>query len=158
MYEDNLNANFEEPTNYTERLQTLKQQMPPILDDFVKYFVLYNKDPSIPEYQNMFENIKSNLNKLSSSLFILSNDVDANIDNINKFYEILNNLIKKERDKNLELKKQLGMIETNINSSNEMIHDYNKIYDIGYLRNWALFLSIIISGLVISSVFKKQTI
>jgi len=161
MYQQNeqiLNTNFENPKNYIEKIKTLKQQLPHILDDFVKYFVLYHKDPSYPEYQTMFENIKSNLNSLSSSLFMVSNDVDVNIDNINTLYKKLDILIKKERIKNRELKRKLGIVESKANSANEMIDDYSEIYDIGYLRNWALFLSIITSGILISVVFKKQNI
>ncbi len=161
MYQQNeqiLNTNFENPQKYVEKVITLQQQMRHILDDFIKYFILYNKDPTYPEYQTMFENIKSNLNSLSSSLFMVSNDIDVNIDNINKLYASLDVLIKKERKKNRELKRKLGIIESKTNSSNEMIDDYSEIYDIDYLRNWALFLSIIMSGIVISVVFKKQNI
>ena len=159
MYQQNeeiLNTNFENPKNYIENIITLKQQLPHILDDFIKYFVLYNKDPNYPGYQSTFENNKSNLNKLSSSLFMISNDVEVNIDNINNLYKTLDILIKKERAKNRELKRKLGIVESKTNSSNEMIDDYSEIYDIGYLRNWALFLSIITSGILISVVFKKQ--
>jgi len=161
MYQQNdetLNIDFENPKNYVEKISTLKQQMPHILDDFIKYFILYNKDPNYPGYQSTFENNKSNLNSLSSSLFMVSNDVDVNIDNINNLYKTLDILIKKERTKNRELKRKLGIVESKTNSSNEMIDDYSEIYDIGYLRNWALFLSIITSGILISIVFKKQNV
>jgi hypothetical protein len=161
MYQQNeeiLNTNFENPKNYIEKIIALKQQLPHILDDFIKYFVLYNKDPNYPGYQSTFENNKSNLNSLSSSLFMVSNDVDVNIDNINNLYKTLDILIKKERTKNRELKRKLGIVESKTNSSNEMIDDYSEIYDIGYLRNWALFLSIITSGILISIVFKKQNV
>ena len=80
MYSQNkvLNVDFQEPKNFIEKVVTLQQQMPHILDDFKKYFVLYNKDPNYPEYQNMFETVKSNLTTLSSSLFMASNEVDLN--------------------------------------------------------------------------------
>jgi len=159
MYQQNdqiLNTNFTNPKNYIENISTLKQQLPHILDDFIKYFILYNKDPNYPGYQSTFENNKSNLNKLSSSLFMTSNEVEVNIDKINEMYATLDDLIKKERIKNRELKRKLGIVESKTNSSNEMIGDYNKMYDYDYLRNWALFLSIITSGIIISFVFKKQ--
>ena len=89
---------------------------------------------------------------------MVSNDVDVNIDNINNLYKTLDILIKKERVKNRELKRKLGIVESKTNSSNEMIDDYSEIYDIGYLRNCALFLSIVTSGILISVVFKKQNV
>ena len=114
MYQQNeqiLNTNFENPKIYIEKIITLKQQLPHILDDFIKYFVLYHKAPTYPDYQSTFENNKSNLNTLSSSLFMISNDVDVNIDNINNLYKTLNILIKKESVKNSELNRKLKSIQ-----------------------------------------------
>jgi hypothetical protein len=101
----------------------------------------------------MFNNIKQNLNSLGASLFIVSNDVDANIDNINKTFKALDILINRERKRNRELKRKLGIIETEANSSKEMIHDYNEMYDDDYLRNWGLFLSTVVVGVSISKMF-----
>ena len=141
------------PEFFTERVQTLQQQLPPILDDFNKYFVLYNKTPNYPEYENMFNNIKQNLNNLGATLFMVSNNVDANIDNINKTFKALDVLINRERKRNRELKRKLGIVETEANSSKEMIHDYNQMYDEDYVRNWGLFLSTVVVGVSISKMF-----
>ena len=146
-------SQFEKPEVFKEKVQTLQQQLPPILDDFNKYFVLYNKTPNYPEYENMFNNIKQNLNTMGSSLFMISNDVDANIDNINKTFKTLDILITKERNKNRELKRKLGIVEKEANSSKELIDNYNEMYDTDYLRNWGLFLSAIVVGLSITKIF-----
>jgi hypothetical protein len=151
--EQQFMAQFIKPEFFTERVKTLQQQLPPILDDFNKYFVLYNKTPNYPEYENMFNNIKQNLNSLGASLFMVSNDVDANIDNINKAFKALDILINRERKRNRELKRKLGIVETEANSSNEMIHDYNQMYDEDYVRNWGLFLSTVVVGVSISKMF-----
>ena len=82
--ENQLMNQFEKPEMFAQRIETLKEQLPSILDDFNKYFVLYSTDPSYPEFGTMFNNIKQNLNSLSASLFMVSNDVDANTDEINK--------------------------------------------------------------------------
>jgi len=151
--EQQFMAQFIKPELFTERVQTLQQQLPPILDDFNKYFVFYNKTPNYPEYENMFNNIKQNLNSLGASLFIVSNDVDTNIDNINKAFKSLDILINRERERNRELKRKLGIVETEANSSKEMIQDYNEMYDDDYLRNWGLFLSTVVVGVSISKMF-----
>lgn len=151
--EQQFMAQFIKPEFFTERVETMQQQLPPILDDFNKYFVLYNKSPNYPEYENMFNNIKQNLNSLGASLFLISNDVDSNIDNINKAFKNLDILITKERVKNRQLKRKLGIVETEANSSKEMINDFNQMYDDDYLRNWGLFLSTIVVGVSISKMF-----
>ena len=151
--EQQFMAQFVKPEFFTERVQTLQQQLPPILDEFNKYFVLYNKTPNYPEYENMFNNIKQNLNNLGATLFMVSNNVDANIDNINKTFKALDVLINRERKRNRELKRKLGIVETEANSSKEMIHDYNQMYDEDYVRNWGLFLSTVVVGISISKMF-----
>jgi hypothetical protein len=146
-------AQFVKPELFIEKVETLQQQLPPVLDDFNKYFVFYNKTPDYPEYQNMFNNIKQNLNSLGASLFMVSNDVDANIDNINEVFKRLDILINREKKRNRELKRKLGIVESEVSSSNEMISDFNEMYDTDYLRNWGLFLSTIVVGVSISKIF-----
>ena len=58
--EKQLKDQFEKPEIFTQRIETLKDQLPSILDDFNKYFVLYNVDPSYPEFGTMFNKIKQN--------------------------------------------------------------------------------------------------
>ena len=103
----------------------------------------------------MFANIKGNLNTINSNLFMLSNSVDVNTGNISQKLSGLNELIQREKKVNRVLKRKLGILEQQIDSTDEMIYDYNQMYDEGYLRNSALFLSILVSGLAISVVFKK---
>ena len=154
--EKQLMDQFEKPEMFSQRIETLQQQLPTILDEFNKYFVLYNIDPSYPEYGNMFNNIKQHLNSLSASLFVISNDVDANTDEINKAFKKLDILITIERKKNRELRRKLGIIEDENNNSKELIDNYNEIYDTDYLRNWALFLSTIVVGVSISKMFTYE--
>jgi len=151
-----LLAQFEKPETFKENIQTLKQQLPPILEDFNKYFVLYNKDPNYPEFENMFNNIKQNLNTIGSSLFMVSNDLDTNIDNINATYKKLDILIVKERKRNRELRRKLGLVERENDSSKELIDNYNEMYDMDYLRNWGLFLSTIVVVVYISKNFNSN--
>ena len=154
--EKQLMDQFEKPEMFSQKIETLQQQLPTILDEFNKYFVLYNIDPSYPEYGNMFNNIKQHLNSLSASLFVVSNDVDANTDEINKAFKKLDILITIERKKNRELRRKLGIIEDENNNSKELIDNYNEIYDTDYLRNWALFLSTIVVGVSISKMFTYE--
>ena len=149
---ENMNS-FEEPQTFTQKLETLQSQLPSILDDFSKYYVLFNKNPEYPEYQQSFQNIKSNLNNINSNLFTLSNDVQKNTDKINETHFALDFLIKKEKEKNRQLKLKLGIVEHKNNAASELIYDYKEMYESGYLRNWALFLSIIVVGFTIKKIY-----
>jgi len=150
-----LDDNLKNPEILKEKLQILNQQLPAILDDFKKYYIFFNKNPEYPEYQNHFENIKGNLTKIHSELFILSNDVESSTQDINKKLFDLNVLIQQEKDRNRMLKRKLGIVENKNNASTELISDYKQIYNSEYLRNWALFFSILIIGTYISKINSK---
>jgi hypothetical protein len=153
--DEDISDNFKTPGIFKEKLQTLNQQLPAILDDFKKYYVFFNKNPEYPEYQNSFENIKGNMNKLNSDLFMLSNDVQSSTGELNKKLFALNVLIQKEKERNRKLNLGLGIVEHKNNAATELISDYKNIYSEGYLRNWALFVSIIIIGASISKIRKN---
>jgi hypothetical protein len=152
--EEEIN-NFESSTIFTQKLETLKSQLPAILADFEKYYVFFNKNPEYPEYEQMFQNIKSNLNDINSQLFVLSNDLQINTDKINEKLFALDVLIREEKTKNRELKLKLGIVEHKNSAASELIYDYKEMYESDYLRNWALFLSIIVVGIAISKTFKS---
>ena len=152
---ENNDINFKDPSIFIEKINTLKEKLPSILSDFKKSYITYKRNPRNPEYEQVFENIKANLNKISSELFSISNDIQVNTDDINKKLLAINILIKKEKEKNIELKKKLNIVEHNNNKSTELISDYKQMYDSEYLRNWGIFLSIIIALTFISKVYKK---
>jgi len=154
---ENQISNFTQPNQFMQNLETLNSKLPPILDEFKKYYVFFNKNPEYQEYQNAFENIKGNLNTVNSNLFSLSNSVESSTEKINNVLFSLDILIKKEREKNKELKRKLGIVEHKSNASSELISDYRNIYESGYLRNWAIVLSTIVVGYSISKVFTKST-
>jgi len=152
-----IEDNFPDPDQFRGKIQALDSQLLPILADFKKYYVFFNTNPEYPEYQQMFQNIKGNLTTLNSDLFVLSNTVQSNTDGINKKLFDLDVLIKEEKRQNGILKKKLGIVEHKNNAASELISDFINIYDIGYLRNWGLFFSIIIAVTAISKVYKPTS-
>ena len=152
---EDISDNFKTPGIFKEKLQTLNQQLPAILYEFKNYYFFFNKNPEYPEYQNSFENIKGNMNKLSSDLFMLSNDVQSSTGELNKKLFALNVLIQEEKKRNHELKLKLGIVEHKNSAATELIYDYKNMYSEEYLRNWALFVSIVIIGSAISKISKS---
>ena len=88
-------------TQYTNRLETLKSQMPAILNDYNKNYILYNKDTKNEENKRLFNNINNNLVSVNSNLTILSNDVQAETNKINTELISLNSLIEEEKQEAL---------------------------------------------------------
>jgi len=156
LIEDETIYNFKSAKQFSDELKILQEQLSPILDDFEKYYVFYNMNPSNNEYQQMFQNIKNNLDTINSKTFMLSNSIEKEIDNINKKLLSLDFLIQKEKEINKELKLKLGIIKEKEDSADIMIYDYKQRYDIGYVKNWAVFLSIIIAGFAITKVSSNK--
>jgi hypothetical protein len=144
-------------TQYTNRLETLKSQMPAILNDYNKYYILYNKDTKNEENKRLFNNINNNLVSVNSNLTILSNDVQAETNKINTELISLNSLIEEEKTTYKNLISKLGIVEHKNNATTELISDYKQMYEYGYLRNWGLFFSIVLAGYTISKVFTNNT-
>jgi len=153
---DNIQDSFEEPYLFTQRLQTLNEQLPSILDDFKKYYVFYNRNPDYDEYISHFNSVKNNLNSVNSQMFTLSNDVQTNVDAINEILLNLNNSIGQMKTENSKTIKKLKGIKEKYNASDELIMDYKSMYEYNYLRNWGLLLSIFIAGFSISRAYKSK--
>ena len=154
LEQDNLTDDLTKPQVFLSKINVLKEKLPSILDDFKKYYVFYNKNPEYGEYQQMFENIKGNLQNINSELFMTSNNIEKDTENINDRLQKINALIAKEKMKNRQLKKRLGIVEKKYNGSDELISDYKEIYNLDYLTNFALFYGIILLGIILALKFK----
>ena len=155
---DNIELNLKNSDQYLEKIRTSKESLHLILEEFKRIFILSKMHPENEEYQQQFSNISNSLKQILSNLFTLSNDVQINTDDISKKMLELDILIHKERVKNRELKRKLGIIENQNNASTEMISNYKEIYDMRYLRNWALGLSTLACIAAISVVYKKPVV
>jgi hypothetical protein len=154
LEQDNLIDDLTKPEVFLSQINTLKEKLPSILDDFKKYYVFYNKNPEYSEYQQMFENIKSNLQKINSELFMTSNNIEKDTETINDRLQKINELIAKEKMKNRQLKRRLGIVEKKYNGSDELISDYKEIYNLDYLTNFSLFYGIVLLGVMLALKFK----
>jgi len=143
---------------YIQQINSINEKSVSILNEFKKLYVIHKMHPENEEYQYQYENIVSNINKISSTLFTASNDIQLNVDDLNKQLIELNVSIKKEKKINKNLKSQLGMVEHKSNSTNEMINNYKEIYEKYYLNNWSILLSTFLCIYSISIVYKKPVV
>jgi len=65
---------------FEEKINNIKNQFFSALDDFKKYYVYYNKNPEVNEFQNYYVNSKGQLQTMSRDLFMTSNNIDKNIE------------------------------------------------------------------------------
>jgi hypothetical protein len=153
---NNHEDEFKKVEQYKRKLDELDSGINLLLDEFKKLYVIKNMHPTNDEYSNQYDNVVNNLSAILSKLFGVSNDIQVNIDELNKKLLELDVLIKKERDENKELKRKLGIVENKNNAASEMINDYKDIYEKKYLRNWSLLLGSMLCLTAIGIVYKKQ--
>ena len=154
--QDNSIDDLTKPPVFLSKINNLKEKLPSILEDFVKYYVFYSKNPEYNEYQQIFENIKGNLQNINSELFMTSNNIEKDTETINNRLHKINALIAKEKIKNRQLKRKLGIVEKKYNGSDELISDYKEIYNLDYLTNFALFYGVIMLTVIMASRFKSS--
>lgn len=154
---DNSKFNYlENEISYLHDIEAIQEKLPSILDDFKKYYVFYNKNPTYVEYQTTFENLKSNLNSITSDLFKIMNGVEKNINSISTNFTELNELITYEKTKNNRLKGIYNRIHNKYSGSKTMIDEYKQIYNQKFMNNVFIFIGIIVNGIVVAKVFASK--
>ncbi len=154
---DNLLDETVQTLEFNNKIRTLQEKLPAILDDFKKYYVFFNKNPTYSEYQQMYENLKDNLNSISNELLTITSDVEKNTQNIGEFLLKINESIEKEKNKNIKLKSIVSNINNSYNGSRIMVSQYKEIYNTNYYNNIFMFIGIIISGAALIKVFANKT-
>jgi len=133
-----------EANKFDEKIKGIKNSFFSALDDFKKYYVFYNKNPEVDEYQNFFATSKGHLQGLNSDIFIVTNNIQKNIKDLNTEMAIISNKLKDEKDLSAELLLLINNIQTTEDGSAIMIDDAKEEYNIQYYKNWELFIGIIV--------------
>jgi len=149
--------NFTKPSTLKSQLQTLESQLQSVLQNFINNYVANYSNPGNQEYESNYESAKNSLNGLNTQLFNIANETETNSYELNKKLTDLDEMIKKEKEENKMLKKKLGQVDSNMNASEELIEDYQQLYDSEYLRNWGLFLSILIALFALSTMYNLSS-
>lgn len=149
---------YEKPETYVNELEQFNIRIEFLLDEFIKNYVIARMNPNNEDLQKIYKNITSNISQLQGKIFSISNEIQNNTNNINEKLTELDVLIRREKGKNKNLRKQLGMVENQNISASEMITDYGEIYDRNYLRNWGLFISTIICIFTMRSMYNNPIV
>jgi hypothetical protein len=144
---------------FNEQINNIKSQFFSALDDFTKYYVYYNKNPEVNEFQNYYANSKSQLQTISKDLFLTTNNIDKNIEDLDN--EMMNISIKLENEKKLnkEMSELINNLQNTQNGSEILINDSKTKYNIQYYKNVEIFIGIlIISGLLTKLVISVKKV
>ena len=144
---------IEEANQFNEKINTINAQFFSALDDYKKYYVYYNKNPEVTEFQNYYANSKGQLQSLSKELVTTTNNINKSIKSLDA--EMSSNAIQLEQEKktNTELTKLVFNLENTQNGSEILIDDTKANYNIQYYKNWELIAGILGIGIMLGRWF-----
>ena len=150
---------IKQASQFNEQINNIKSQFFSALDDFTKYYVYYNKNPEVNEFQNYYANSKSQLQTMSKDLFLTTNNIDKNIEDLDN--EMMNISIQLENEKKLnkEMSELINNLQNTQNGSEILIDDSKTKYNIQYYKNLEIFIGIlIISGFLTKLVISVKKV
>jgi hypothetical protein len=139
---------------FNEKINTIKSQFFSALGDFKKYYIYYNKNPEVDEFENYYANSKSQLQTMTKDLLSTTNNIDKSIEDLNKSMLVLTLQLEKEKKINEEMTKKMVHLETTENGSEILIDDSKEKYNIQYYKNVELLIGIIIICILLVKLFK----
>jgi len=146
-----------EAREFDEKINTIKQQFFSVLDDFQKYYVYFNKNPEVNEFQNYYASSKGQLQHMSRDLFLTTNEIDKIIEELNKEMSEVSIKLGNAKTLNAELTGRLQNLEKTQNGSEIMLDDSKIAYNIQYYKNWEMFIGVIGVTVLILKIYKAPS-
>lgn len=136
---------------YQEQINNKANSFLSALDDFKKYYVYYNKNPEVQEYNKNFTNSKEQLQTLSSDVFEITNTIQRKIEEKNRAMSGIEMKLKRQKILSQEQEKAVNNLKSVQAGSSVMIDDSKTDYIFNYYKNLEIFIGILILlGLLVS--------
>jgi len=149
-------SEINQSNQYEEKINNIKTQFFSALDEFKKYYVFYNKNPEVNEYQNFYVNSKGQLQNMSKELFLTTNNIDKSIEELDNKMKSISLKLDSEKNLQAELLKIYKDLKYTKNGSEILIDDSKGEYNNQYYYNWELIMGIILSGILIGIIFRPK--
>jgi hypothetical protein len=141
---------------FADKINNIQTTFFSALDDFKKYYVYFNKNPEVNEFQNYYANSKGQLQTMSRDMLVTTNNIEKNIEDLNIQMETVSLKLEDEKKLNGELIKLISGLENTQNGSVMLIDDSKEEYNIQYFKNWQYIISIIILSFTIGIASRKS--
>jgi len=138
---------------FDEKINNIKARFFSAKDDFKKYYVYYNKNPEVNEFQNYYANSKNQLQQMSKGLFLITNNIDKNIEILDNNMSATALKLEDERKLNTELLALLNNLQNTQNGSVILIDDSKDSYNTQYYYNWEIIAGILIVSSLLAKMF-----
>lgn len=136
---------------YQEQINNKATSFLSALDDFKKYYVYYNKNPEVQEYNKNFTDSKEQLQTLSSDIFQITNTIQRKIEEKTRTMSGIEMKLQRQKALAQEQEKTINNLKSVQAGSSVMIDDSKTDYIFNYYKNLEIFIGILILlGLLVS--------
>ena len=118
---------------YNEIIETLNQQFSNVLDEFKSSYILYQKNPENNEYSRIFTLRNIQVDVVDREMFVLTNDIQNDINELNNQLINLDKNIKTEKKENDGLIFKLQQLKGNNNGAIQMNDNFKELYKFTFL-------------------------
>ena len=145
-----------EESKIKELIQTFESKQPGLIEQFIHAFVLFHKDNTYNEYQQLYTTSKKNLDDQNAEMFDTANILRNNITKLHNEIAIKNNQIGLSTNANNSTAKALTNLDSTNNSSQILIDNSKEMYKDQYINNVTKVLGIFIIIYLFFKVFSKS--
>ena len=147
---------IDESKAFNERINNTKNSFFSVLDDYKRYYVYYNKNPEVTEFQNYYSDSKGQLRQLSRDIFLLTTNINNHIENLDRTMKEKSLELDDEKKLYDNLVAKLKHYENTQNGSEILIDDSKEEYNMQYYTNWQLFIGIVMLSTSLASLFRNS--
>lgn len=146
----------EETQQNLEKINGIKNRFQMILEDFKKYYIYYNKNPEVDEFQQNFFNSKSQLQNTFKEINDLGQKIKNQIKDTDVQLSMISKHIHQEKLLNNKLTNVVGNLQSTNNSSKVLIDNSKEQYNDQYIKNWEMIIGILLITSVLSYRFESR--
>ena len=146
-------------STYEELIKQYKSKQDGLIKEFIKSYVLYNKDTTYNEYLQTYNTSKANLDSQNADMFSTINDLQSNINILNTKIQSMDTTITSSLVANTEIATSLTNFNGLNNSSQILIDNSKEMYKDQFINNFSLIIGIIgIIGIIYIIFFKIKKV
>ena len=121
-------------------------------------FIVNNPNTDVQNNQERLSDLKVKINRRITTLLNTDNYLINSITPLNTSITTLKQNITDIKKQNDKLVAKLHTMDEEMDETDELIDNYREIYNITFLRNWGIFLSILVSLYTLSTIFKSRVV
>jgi hypothetical protein len=144
---------YRPPSYYEKSIKDLNVRYYAVLESIANIFPKTKLHPDFPAYSKPFTKDMSTLNKLQTDFFLFRNDLESDMEHLDKDIRNVNDRIAHFEKENKELSVTLNSLLNSNNATYGMLHDSKLLYNQELTGNWLMFF--ILTGVVYKYYYEK---